>query len=114
MLKKIKKYVIKKIFNRHINEKEINYKTVQEMLKKENTVLIDVRSHQEYEEGHLIGAILIPLYTIKDEILKVEPNKKTNIIVYCTSGVRSKEAMEILEMLGYENVYSLKGGLNAI
>lgn len=105
---------IKRIFNRHINEKEINYKKVQEMLKKENTVLIDVRSHQEYEEGHLIGAILLPLYTIKNEILKFVPNKQTTIILYCASGVRSKEAGEILEMLGYENVYSLKGGLNAI
>ncbi len=105
---------IKRIFNRHINEKEINYKTLQEMLKKENTVLIDVRSHQEYEEGHLIGAILLPLYNIENEILNLVPNKNTTIIVYCTSGIRSKEAGEILEMLGYENVYSLKGGLNSI
>lgn len=105
---------IKKIFNRHINQKEINYKTLEEMLKKENTVLIDVRSHQEYEEGHLIGAILLPLYSIEKEILKTVPNKQTKIIVYCASGVRSKQAQEILEMLGYENVYSLKGGLNAI
>ncbi len=105
---------IKRIFNRHINEKEVNYKTVQEMLKKENAVLIDVRSHQEYEEGHLIGAILLPLYNIENEILNLVPNKNTTIIVYCTSGIRSKEAGEILEMLGYENVYSLKGGLNSI
>ena len=105
---------IKRIFNRHINEKEINYKTVQEMLKKENTVLIDVRSHQEYEEGHLIGAVLLPLYNIENEILNLVPNKNTTIIVYCTSGIRSKEAGELLEMLGYENVYSLKGGLNSI
>lgn len=104
---------IKKIFNRQINEKEINYKKLQEMLKKEN-VLIDVRSHQEYEEGHLIGAILIPLYTLETEILKKVPNKQTTIIVYCASGIRSKQAQEILESLGYENVYSLKGGLNSI
>ena len=104
---------IKKIFNRQINEKEINYKKLQEMLKKEN-VLIDVRSHQEYEEGHLIGAILIPLYTLETEILKNVPNKQTTIIVYCASGIRSKQAQEILESLGYENVYSLKGGLNSI
>ncbi len=104
---------IKKIFNRQINEKEINYKKIQEMLKKEN-VLIDVRSHQEYEEGHLIGAILIPLYTLETEILKKVPNKQTTIIVYCASGIRSKQAQEILESLGYENVYSLKGGLNSI
>ena len=103
----------KKIFNRQINEKEINYKKLQEMLKKEN-VLIDVRSHQEYEEGHLIGAILIPLYTLETEILKKVPNKQTTIIVYCASGIRSKQAQEILESLGYENVYSLKGGLNSI
>ncbi len=105
---------LKKILYRHINTKEINYKALQTMLKQKDVVLIDVRSKQEYEEGHLIGAICISLYEIKKEISKIVPNKQTSIIVYCSSGTRSKQAQELLEQLGYENVYNLKGGLNNI
>ncbi len=105
---------IKKIFNRHINLKEVNYKTMQNMQKQKNAILIDVRSKQEYEEGHLIGAIWVSLYDLSEEILKVVPDKKAIIIVYCTSGMRSKQAQELLEQMGYEEVYNLKGGLNNI
>ena len=105
---------IRKIFNRHTNTKEINYKMLQKMMKEKQTILIDVRSKQEYEEGHLIGAIWISVYSIEKQIVNEVPNKLANIIVYCSSGVRSKQAQEILENLGYENVYNLKGGLNNI
>lgn len=97
-----------------MNQKEINYKTAQKMLQKENSVLLDVRSHQEYEEGHLAGAICVSVYDLNDQILRVIPNKQATIIAYCTSGSRSAEAQEILEQLGYENVYNLKGGLENI
>ena len=109
MLKKIKK-----IWYRSVNNNDINYKTVQKIQKQENTILLDVRSHQEYEEGHLNGAISLSLYSLANKILKIVPNKKTAIIVYCTSGARSKQAQRLLEQLGYENVYNLKDGLDSI
>lgn len=108
MLKKIKK-----LWYRSVNDNDINYKTVQKMQKQENTILLDVRSHQEYEEGHLSGAISLSLYSLASKILKIVPNKQTTIIVYCTSGARSKQAQKLLEQLGYENVYNLKDGLDS-
>ena len=71
--------------------------------------IIDVRSKKEYQEGHLDGAISIPLFNIKKNRDKINTNKK--ILVYCQSGARSKKALKILEDLGIKNVYNLKGGL---
>ena len=78
----------------------------------ENTVLIDVRSNQEYKEYHLDGAICIPHYEIQNKIEQQIPNKTTMIILYCQSGLRSKKAMDILQNKGYQNVYHIKNGLD--
>lgn len=77
-----------------------------------NSVLIDVRSIQEYREYHIDGAICIPYFEIQNRIEKEITNKNTLIIVYCQSGMRSKKAMEILEKKGYQNVYNIKNGLD--
>lgn len=83
------------------------------MQKNTNVILLDVRSKQEYEEGHLAGSINIPLYEI-DKNLEKLPDKKCILLIYCTSGHRSKQAKEKLENLGYENVYHLKNGLDGM
>ncbi len=77
-----------------------------------NTVLIDVRSMQEYKEYHIDGAICIPYYEIQNRIQQEVADKNTLIILYCQSGIRSKKAMEILEKLGYKNIYHIKNGLD--
>ena len=79
-----------------------------EILKNRNAYLIDVRSIQEYKEGHLNGAINIPVFEIERKIEEVVKNKETDIIVYCSSGGRSRQAKEILDRLGFKNVYNLK------
>ncbi len=83
-----------------------------EALERINTadaLLLDVRTPSEYSEGHIEGALLYPLNTIEDSIETAIPNKSTEIIVYCRSGNRSAEAVEILVTLGYTNVYDLGG-----
>lgn len=80
-------------------------------LDKNGAILLDVRSPQEYEEGHLGGAILLPEYELKENANQILKNKKEVIIVYCSSGIRSKKAQKELMELGYEYVYNLKGGL---
>lgn len=106
---------LKKIFYRSMKNSEINYKTAKEMIEKNpNTVLLDVRSKQEYEEGHLPASTFLCLYDIEKQARDKLTNKTQNIIVYCSSGHRSKEAQEILESMGYENVYNLKGGIDSI
>lgn len=76
-----------------------------------NAVLLDVRSHQEYEEGHLNGAINIPTYEIYRNAPKIIKDKDTIIIAYCTVGLRSKNAINILRRMGYKNLYHLEGGI---
>lgn len=105
---------LKRILYRSMTNCEINYKTAKQMIEKNpNTILLDVRSKQEYEEGHLPNSTFLCLYDLEKQVANKFPDKSLNIIVYCSSGNRSKQAQKILEGMGYENVYNLKGGLNS-
>ena len=75
-----------------------------EKYKKNNAVLIDVRSLQEYEEGHIAGAISIPYYEIEKRSNQELKDKEQKIILYCNTGSRSKKAAKILRKLGYKQV----------
>lgn len=102
------KKLIKKIY-RH--KENITIKEMLEILKtNSNAVLLDVRSSQEYIEGHICGSINIPVYDIEKQA-KNKLNKDSIIIVYCSAGIRSKRAIQILEKLGYENLYNVEGGI---
>lgn len=90
--------------------KEIDEENLEEFIKTGVTI-IDVRSKQEYDEGHIDGAILIPEYEIKERIEEIVKNKEEKILVYCSSGTRSKIAQEKLIKKGYKNVYNLKDGV---
>ena len=79
---------------------KVSCNDVKELQKQDNTVLIDVRTKEEYEEGHLENAINIPLDTIETSIDNYEEIKKaSNLIVYCKSGIRSNEAATILKYI---------------
>lgn len=102
------------------NEKidgEALYKTIEssiakEFVSNEKAILIDVRSFEEYEQRHIEDAINIPFDTISKEAIENITNSKIdNIIVYCQSGSRSKEAAIMIIELGYTNVYDL-GSIN--
>ena len=72
-------------------------------------VIIDARTEDEFAEGHIENAILIPEYEIKDRAEKELPDKEQLILVYCRSGRRSKIASEELVKLGYTNVKEFGG-----
>ena len=72
-------------------------------------IIIDARTEEEFAEGHIENAILIPEYEIKDRAEKELPNKDQLILVYCRSGRRSKIASEELVKLGYTNVKEFGG-----
>ena len=76
-----------------------------------NISLLDVRTVQEYKEGHLPDATLIPLDKLEANINKLSSVKKKKLIVYCRSGSRSMSASRILEKHGY-TVLNLKGGIS--
>jgi phage shock protein E len=74
-----------------------------------NVILLDVRTKEEYETGHIKNSILIPVDNLKEEAEKKLKDKASPIFIYCRSGNRSVTAANILIELGYKNVYNLGG-----
>ena len=72
-------------------------------------IILDVRTKQEYDEGHIPGAVCIPNETIGEEEIQKLPDKDQTILVYCRSGRRSKEASKKLAALGYTGVLEFGG-----
>jgi len=72
-------------------------------------VIVDVRRADEYAQGHIPGAILIPNESITDTPPEELPDKNQIILVYCRTGRRSKEASQKLADMGYVNVYEFGG-----
>ena len=72
-------------------------------------IIIDARTQEEYDQGHIPGAILIPEYEIADRAENELSDKNQLILVYCRSGRRSKIAAEELVKLGYTNVKEFGG-----
>ena len=75
-------------------------------------VILDVRTQEEYDQGHIPGAIVIPDTEIKVRAEEELPDKDEMILVYCRSGRRSKEASQKLSSYGYENVLEIGGILD--
>ena len=69
-----------------------------------NTLILDVRTLDEYNSGHIPTAVSLHLYELEERIESVAPNKKQHIVLYCLKGVRSKKAYLTLQELGYTNV----------
>ncbi|MDR1689165.1 MAG: hypothetical protein LBS21_11215 [Clostridiales bacterium] len=74
-------------------------------------VLLDVRNLEEYEAGHIEGSVLIPVSQLEERLNEL-PDKERAIIVYCRSGVRSKNACSILSANGYTNIYDMQRAEN--
>ena len=75
----------------------------------ESFVLLDVRSEEEFSEGHIPGAIVIPHEEISERAENEIPEKDVPVFVYCRSGRRSKIAAEELISLGYSEIYEFGG-----
>lgn len=94
------------------NYRQVRSEEAQRMMEEETGYLIvDVRTIEEYEERHILGAMNIPNESIGEEEIAQLPDKNQLIFVYCRSGRRSKEAAEKLVALGYKNVVEF-GGIN--
>lgn len=78
----------------------------------EGYIILDVRTQEEYDEGHIPGAILIPNTEIEDRAEEILTDKDQLILVYCRSGRRSKLASEFLAALGYTNIREFGGILD--
>ena len=91
---------------------QISQEEAKAMIDEGNVIILDVREQYEYDESHIMDAVLLPLGTIAEETASaVIPAKDSVVLVYCRSGNRSKQASEKLVALGYENVFEF-GGIN--
>ena len=75
----------------------------------EEFVLLDVRNEEEFAEGHIPGAVVIPYDEIEERAEEEIPEKDVPLFVYCRSGRRSKIAAESLVSLGYSEIYEFGG-----
>ena len=89
---------------------QITQEEAKEMMDTQEVLILDVREQDEYDSGHIPGAILLPVGTIdKDSAAQVIPEQDTTVLVYCRSGNRSKTASSRLAELGYTNIYEFGG-----
>lgn len=92
--------------------RQISQEEAKEMMDAGGAVVLDVREQSEYDEGHIPGAVLLPVGSIdEDTAAAVIPEKESTVLVYCRSGNRSKTAAAALAELGYTGVYEF-GGIN--
>lgn len=81
---------------------------IQEYESASGAILLDVRTSKEYQEGHISGSKNVPLQSL-DGIGTVAGQKDAPIFVYCYSGSRSRQAVSILQRMGYNNVKNIGG-----
>lgn len=92
---------------------QITQEEAKEMMDTQEVIVLDVREQNEYDSGHIPGAVLLPVGTIdEDTAAAVIPEKDSTVLVYCRSGNRSKTASSALAELGYTNIYEF-GGINS-
>ena len=93
-----------------LNTRYVSMDEITEIMEQnEGYVILDVRTHEEYNEGHIPNAICIPNETIDESVINELPDKNQLILIYCRSGNRSKQATKKLENLGYTNLVEFGG-----
>ncbi len=102
-------------FNMYQKGKYVDAVMMNEMLEDENTVVIDMRNHYEYEVGHFEKAIEVPSDTFREQLPMavdmMQGNEDKNIIMYCTGGIRCEKASAFMLHKGFQNVFHLEGGI---
>ncbi len=95
---------------KYLKAKEFN-----ELVDKENVVLIDMRNHYEFEVGHFKNAIEVPSDTFREQLPMAaemfQDNKEQTIVMYCTGGIRCEKASAYMLHHGFNNVYHVEGGI---
>ena len=91
---------------------QISQEEAKAMMDGQEVIILDVREQDEFDAGHIPGAVLLSVGAItKDSAAAVIPELDSVVLVYCRSGNRSKTASQALVDLGYSNVYEF-GGIN--
>ena len=89
---------------------QISQEAAKQMMAEQAVIILDVREQDEYDSGHIPGAVLLPVGTIdEDTAAAVIPEPDSVVLVYCRSGNRSKTASAVLAELGYTRIYEFGG-----
>jgi molybdopterin/thiamine biosynthesis adenylyltransferase/rhodanese-related sulfurtransferase len=89
---------------------EVDARQAREMIEVGDPLIVDVREQDEWDEGHLPGAVHVPRGNLESRIEPLAPDRDRAILVYCAAGNRSAFAAKTLAELGYSDVVSLRGG----
>ena len=88
---------------------KISAEEAYEMMVSQEVVVVDVRTREEYDVGHIENAVLVPNESIGSEMPEALPDKEATLLIYCRSGRRSKDAAQKLLALEYQNIYDFGG-----
>ena len=88
--------------------KKISSQQAEEMMS-DDVIILDVRTQEEFDNGHINNAVLLPNYEIKEKAESVITDKNQTILVYCRTGVRSEAASKELIEMGYTKVFDFGG-----
>lgn len=80
-------------------------------INREDALVVDVRTQDEFARGHIVGARHIPVADLERRLPELEKNKSKPMILCCQTGARSASALATLRKAGFEKVYNLRGGL---
>lgn len=83
------------------------------LLNQQDAIIVDVREEKEYQEGHVNGALHLPLGQLRQRLDELAPNRERPIIALCRSGHRSASACSILRKAQFNQVFNLRGGVMA-
>jgi rhodanese-related sulfurtransferase len=84
-----------------------------DLIKSKSTLLLDVRSPEEFKNGHIKDAVNIPVSELMGRIHEISSFKEQDVLVYCLSGGRSSAASQILKQQGFVKVHNLQGGITS-
>lgn len=84
-----------------------------QMINREEALVLDVRGEAEFNEGHILNSLHIPMKYLSDQMRKMEKHRSRPIITVCRTGQQSAGASAVLRKHGFERVYNLSGGILA-
>jgi rhodanese-related sulfurtransferase len=90
--------------------RNVSPKEAKQLIDNNEVVVLDVRTPEEYEEGHIPNSKLVPVQELEFKLNELE--KEENYLVVCRSGNRSTQASDILINNKFKNIYNMTGGMN--
>jgi rhodanese-related sulfurtransferase len=88
----------------------ISVQEAQDMILKDEITILDVRTPEEYDSGHIPNSELIPLHELEGRTEDLDKN--ATYLIVCRSGNRSQQASDLLSKKGFEKIYNMVGGMN--